>query len=36
LEMGDDLIIVFKHSNATSLYYYENYEYDIKYFIVKD
>jgi hypothetical protein len=35
LNMGDDLIAVFKCSNATSLCCYVNYEDDIDYFIVK-
>jgi hypothetical protein len=33
--MGDGLIAMFKHSNATSLCCYENYEDDIDYFVVK-
>jgi hypothetical protein len=34
-DMGDDLIAVFKHSNVTSLFCYENYEDNIDYLVVK-
>jgi hypothetical protein len=33
-DMGDGLIAIFKHSNATS-FCYVNYEDDIDYFVVK-
>jgi hypothetical protein len=33
--MGDGLIVVYKCSNATSLYCYKNYEDDIDYIVVK-
>jgi hypothetical protein len=34
LEMDDGLIVVFKHSNSTSLYCCDNYIDDVDYFVV--